>query len=89
MLRIPPGPRRDRLRGVSDEGGPERRGENRDQEEFQEDPRGREEVSEQQPETQPTGDGDEADYDPPEEQDRDQVGRDDPGEASGNPASAG
>lgn len=68
---------------------PEQRGDHRDQEEFQEDPRSREEVSDQQPETQPAEEGDRESYDAPENVERDQVGRDDPSESSGNPPNAG
>jgi hypothetical protein len=63
-----------------------------DQEAFRDDPRGKQKVSEQRPETQADDEGgattgsDEGDGD---RGDRDQTGRDDPGEATGNPPSAG
>lgn len=65
-----------------------------DQEAFREDPRGKQQVSEQQPETQAEDDGG---GDPPAEGEGrdegpgepDQAGRDDPGEATGNPPNAG
>ncbi len=61
----------------------------RDQDAFREDPRGAQEVAEQQPETQPGG-GDER-HRPGDEQDesRGETGRDDSGEATGNPPNAG
>ncbi len=61
----------------------------RDQEAFHEDPRGKQEVAEQQPETEPGG-GD-AGRKPSDDEGerRGETGRDDPGEATGNPANAG
>ena len=61
-----------------------------DQGAFREDPRGKQEVSGQQPETEPGGEGaarpgradDEGDQ-------RSETGRDDAGEATGNPPNAG
>ena len=67
----------------------------RDQDEFSEDPRGGQEVAGQQPETQPAGEGDgsgggdSSDDDHGEQGDRGQVGRDDPGQATGDPQAAG
>lgn len=59
-----------------------------DQREFEADPRGGRQVSGQQGETQPADDAGEL---PAEdrEQGRGETGRDDPGEASGNPPNAG
>ncbi len=67
----------------------EDQGQMRDQEAFREDPRGKQEVAEQQPETQPGG-GD-ADRKPSDEEDerRGETGRDDSGQATGNPENAG
>jgi hypothetical protein len=61
-----------------------------DQGEFHEDPREQHEVAEQQPETQPGGGGG-ASGRPSrgEDEDRGEAGRDDAGEASGNPPNAG
>lgn len=69
----------------------ERQGQMEDQEaQRKEDPRGGE-ISEQQPESQPAGDGGGADAGGGgrDDQPRDQSGRDDAGEATGNPSSAG
>lgn len=59
-----------------------------DQSEFQEDPRGRQRVSDQQPETQPAEDGEDRRGKDPEDS-RAETGRDDGGEATGNPPNAG
>lgn len=70
----------------------EEQGQMKDQEEFQEDPRGRQEVSDQQPETNPADDGEDRDAEDGgerSEQRRGESGRDDGGEATGNPANAG
>ncbi|HEV2074748.1 MAG TPA: hypothetical protein VGR10_00755 [Thermoleophilaceae bacterium] len=61
----------------------------RDKDEFREEPRGREEASEQQPETQPGEPGQGSQPENGRRHGREQAGRDDPGEASGNPPSAG
>lgn len=63
-----------------------------DQEAFRDDPRGKQQVSEQQPETQADDEGGAASGGEEGEGERgeqDQTGRDDPGEATGNPPSAG
>jgi hypothetical protein len=63
-----------------------------DQEAFRDDPRGKQQVSEQRPETQADDEGDETtggEEGEADRGDRDQTGRDDPGEATGNPPSAG
>lgn len=67
-----------------------KQGQMRDQGEFREDPRGEQEVAEQQPETQPGGDGGEGNR-PSSHEDEAQgeTGRDDGGEVTGNPANAG
>lgn len=78
------------MSGESRKGAAQDQDQMRDQDAFREDPRGKQEVSDQQPETQPSdadesgrsgadgsGDGEEA------------TGRDDPGQATGNPRDAG
>lgn len=71
----------------------ERDSRQRDKDEFREDPRGEQEVASQQPETQPGAHDDEPDEGAsPDEDDRHgrgQVGRDDPGQATGDQANAG
>lgn len=64
----------------------------RDQGEFREDPREQQEVAEQQPETQPGGGGEGGAGDRPsrdEEEAGGETGRDEAGEATGNPPNAG
>ncbi len=67
-----------------------REGRMRDQDQFREDPRGGQEVSDQQPEVQPS---DEGGRDAPRAEDAagagGEAGRDDAGEATGNPPNAG
>ncbi len=62
----------------------------KDQDAFRKDPRGQQEVAEQQPETQPGGaDGEEGRPRGDGEARRGESGRDDAGEATGNPPNAG
>lgn len=61
-----------------------------DQDAFRDDPRGEQEVAEQQPETQPGGeDGESARPGDEGDERRGETGRDDAGEATGNPPNAG
>lgn len=78
------------MSGESKKGPAEDQDQMRDQDAFREDPRGKQEVSDQQPETQPSGRAEEGSSGPEREEDATgEVGRDDPGEATGNPPSAG
>ncbi len=61
----------------------------KDQEAFSEDPRGSKEESDQSGETQPSGSGDDSRSAADEDDRQGETGRDDPGQASGNPANAG
>lgn len=61
----------------------------RDQDGFRDDPRGKQEVAEQQPETQPGTEGGSGRSGEGEDDRRGETGRDDGGEATGNPANAG
>lgn len=61
----------------------------RDQEAFREDPRQGQEVSGQQPETQPSEDGEGRTGGGGAEDSPEQSGREDGGEATGNPPNAG
>ncbi len=82
------------MSGESDRGAARDQDQMEDQRAFQEDPRGRQEVSGQQPETQHSGGDSEGGSE--EEEGRQQgrrtggeTGRDDAGEATGNPPNAG
>lgn len=67
----------------------EDQGQMKDQESFSEDPREGKKLSEQQGESQPA-DSDSGSGDSPDRDDEQgQTGRDDPGQATGNPADAG
>lgn len=78
------------MSGEPSESAAEHEGQQRDKEEFQNDPRGGKQISDQQPEAQPpelvTDDspGRTVDDEP-----EDRTGGDDPGQATGNPANAG
>jgi hypothetical protein len=67
----------------------EDQGQMKDQEAFSDDPRGGEEVSEQQGETQPSRSDDDSPSSADEDDRQGETGRDDGGQASGNPANAG
>ena len=67
----------------------EDQGQMKDQEAFGEDPRGSKEESDQSGETQPSGSSDDSGSAADEDDRQGETGRDDGGQATGNPANAG
>ena len=79
------------MSGEPSESAAQQEDQQRDKEEFQADPRGAKEVSDQQGEAQPSGGGaqDAGSRDSGDDKPDDRHGGDDPGQATGNPANAG